>query len=90
MNENILEKIEKYNKKIELLEKNKTKLETELEMLKNNSIEKKKEILKATGTETIEEAKEKIVILKQKIKSEEDEISEKIDKFFEKYNELVG
>ena len=59
-------------------------------MLKNNSIEKKKEILKATGTETIEEAKEKIVILKQKIKSEEDEISEKIDKFFEKYNELVG
>lgn len=90
MNENIVEKIEKYNKKIELLEKNKTKLETELEMLKNNSIEKKKEILKATGTETIEEAKEKIVILKQKIKSEEDEISEKIDKFFEKYNELVG
>ena len=53
MNENIVEKIEKYNKKIELLEKNKTKLETELEMLKNNSIEKKKEILTENRMVTI-------------------------------------
>lgn len=89
MNE-IIEKIENYNKKIDLLERNKTKLETELEITKKEAINKKNEILKLTEVETMEDAKSKVQLLKEQIKKDEEKIENQINEFFKKYNELVG